>query len=120
MTHLYALDTISVYGLAKGAVAQMTREMGVEFAPDNIQVNCLTPGILKTPMNAEALWGVEQMRAWILNRVPLRRPGLPEDMVGAVLFMASSASDWMTGQDVVVDGGMTAGGSWVYQGPTTE
>jgi NAD(P)-dependent dehydrogenase (short-subunit alcohol dehydrogenase family) len=112
----YALDTVSVYGLTKGAIRQMTAEMGVEFAPDNIQVNALTPGFVVTPMNEDSLWGVAQKREWILDRVPARRPGLPDDMVGAVLFMASSASDFMTGQSVVVDGGFVAGGSWEYQG----
>jgi NAD(P)-dependent dehydrogenase (short-subunit alcohol dehydrogenase family) len=112
----YALDTVSVYGLTKAGVRQMTAEMGVEFAPDNIQVNALTPGFVVTPMNEDSLWGVARKRAWILDRVPAGRPGLPDDMVGAVLFMASSASDFMTGQSVVVDGGFTAGGSWEYQG----
>lgn len=112
----YALDTVAVYGLTKGAVRQMTAEMAVEFAPDNIQVNALTPGFVVTPMNERSLWGVPHTRAWILDRVPAGRPGLPVDMVGAVLFMASSASDFMTGQSIVVDGGFTAGGSWKYQG----
>ena len=112
----YALDTVAVYGLTKGAIRQMTAEMAVEFAPDNIQVNALTPGFVVTPMNEQSLWGVARKRAWILDRVPARRPGLPDDMVGAVLFMASPASDFMTGQSIVVDGGFTAGGSWEYQG----
>jgi NAD(P)-dependent dehydrogenase (short-subunit alcohol dehydrogenase family) len=67
-------------------------------------------------MNEQSLWGVARKRAWILDRVPARRPGLPDDMIGAVLFMASHASDFMTGQSIVVDGGFTAGGSWEYQG----
>jgi NAD(P)-dependent dehydrogenase (short-subunit alcohol dehydrogenase family) len=112
----YALDTVAVYGLTKGAIRQMTAEMAVEFAPDNIQVNALTPGFVVTPMNEQSLWGMARKRSWILDRVPARRPGLPDDMVGAVLFMASPASDFMTGQSIVVDGGFTAGGSWEYQG----
>lgn len=112
----YALDTVAVYGLTKGALRQMTAEMAVEFAPDNIQVNALTPGFIVTPMNEESLWGVPRTRAWILDRTPAGRPGMPDDVVGAVLFMASSAADFMTGQSLVVDGGFTAGGSWVYQG----
>lgn len=112
----FALDTVAVYGLTKGAMRQMTAEMAVEFAPDNIQVNALTPGFVVTPLSEQSLWGDPRKRAWILDRVPAGRPGLPGDMIGAILFMASRASDFMTGQSIVVDGGFTAGGSWEYQG----
>jgi NAD(P)-dependent dehydrogenase (short-subunit alcohol dehydrogenase family) len=111
----YALDTVAVYGLCKGAITQMTKEMAVEFAPYNIQVNCLTPGFIITPMNESSLWGVERKRDWILGRVPAGRPGLPEDLVGATLLMASDAGSFLTGQSIAVDGGFTAGGSWEYQ-----
>lgn len=116
INQFYGLATVSVYGLSKGALGQFTKAAAVEWAPDNIQVNCLTPGFIVTPMNEEALWGVGQTRHWILDRVPASRPGMPTDLAGALLFLASSASDFVTGQSFVVDGGFLAGGSWAYQG----
>jgi NAD(P)-dependent dehydrogenase (short-subunit alcohol dehydrogenase family) len=113
----YGLALVSVYGLTKGAIAQLTRSCAVEWAPDGIRVNCLVPGFIVTPMNEEALWGHPRRRAWMLDRVPMDRPGQPEDLVGALLFLASDASAFMTGQTVVIDGGFLAGGSWEYQGP---
>jgi NAD(P)-dependent dehydrogenase (short-subunit alcohol dehydrogenase family) len=113
----YGLATVSAYGLTKGALAQFTRAAAAEFAPDGIRVNCLVPGFIVTPMNAQAIWGVPRRRAWILDRTPMGRPGEPDDLVGALLFLASDASAFVTGQTLVVDGGFLAGGSWEYQGP---
>lgn len=115
LNQLYALSGVSAYGLSKGALAQFTRAAAVEFAPDRIRVNCLVPGFIVTRMNADALWGVPRRRHWILDRTPLGRPGTPDDLVGALLFLASDASAFMTGQTIVVDGGILAGGSWDYQ-----
>lgn len=113
----YGLSRVSVYGLGKAAIAQLTRSSAVEWAPDRIRVNCLVPGFMVTPMNEEALWGNARRRAWMLDRVPMARPGVPDDLVGALLFLASDASAFMTGQTLVIDGGFLAGGSWDYQGP---
>jgi 2-deoxy-D-gluconate 3-dehydrogenase len=113
----YGLDKVSVYGLGKAAIAQFTRAAAVESAPDRVRVNCLVPGFIITPMNEEALWRQPRRRAWILDRVPMARPGRADDLVGALLFLASDASAFMTGQTLVVDGGFLAGGSWDYQGP---
>ncbi len=108
----YGLGTVSVYGAAKAGVAQVSRVMAVEWAKDNIQVNCIVPGFIMTPLTAQPLWGVEQRSQWLHDRIPLRRPGLPEDLIGATLLLASSASDYMTGSAITVDGGFFAGGSW--------
>ncbi len=113
----FGLDTASVYGLAKGALTQFTKAAAVEWASDRVRVNCIVPGFTQTPINVEALWGNRRRRAWILDRVPMARPGLPDDLVGALLYLASDASAFMTGQTLVVDGGFLAGGSWDYQGP---
>jgi NAD(P)-dependent dehydrogenase (short-subunit alcohol dehydrogenase family) len=113
----YGLALVSVYGLTKGAIAQLTRSCAVEWAPDRVRVNCLVPGFIVTPMNEVALWGHPRRRAWMLDRVPMGRPGHPDDLVGALLFLASDASAFMTGQTLIVDGGFLAGGSWEYQGP---
>jgi NAD(P)-dependent dehydrogenase (short-subunit alcohol dehydrogenase family) len=108
----FALDTVSVYGLTKGAVVQVTKAMAVEWADDNIQVNCVSPGFMMTPLS-KPVWEDENRAKWFRTRIPQRRPGLPEELVGAVLLLASSASSYMTGQTIIVDGGFEAGGSWL-------
>lgn len=115
----FGLSSVSVYGLTKGAIAQLTRSSAVEWAPDGIRVNCLVPGFIVTPMNEDALWSDPRKRSWILDRVPMGRPGQPDDLVGALMFLASDASAFVTGQTLVVDGGFLAGGSWDYQGGET-
>lgn len=108
----YGLDTVSVYGLTKGGLAQLTKVMAVEWASDNIQVNCVTPGFMLTPLS-KPLWADEQKARWFRGRIPVRRPGEPEELVGAILLLASDASSYITGQNIVVDGGVLAGGSWI-------
>lgn len=108
----YGLDNVSVYGATKAGMAQMTRVMAVEWAPDNIQVNLLSPGFIMTPLTANGLWNNDQRRRWLHARIPMRRPGEPEELVGAALLLAAPASSYMTGSTITVDGGFLAGGSW--------
>jgi 2-deoxy-D-gluconate 3-dehydrogenase len=109
---IYGLGTISVYGASKAGLAQVTRVMAVEWAKDNIQVNFIIPGFILTPLTEKPLWGDAYKNQWLQDRIPARRPGLPEDLVGAILLLASPASSYMTGSTIVVDGGFFAGGSW--------
>ncbi len=111
LTTGYALAKVSVYTATKGAVGQLTKAQAVEFGPDNIQVNAICPGFVVTPLT-QKLWADEKMRAWGEGRVALRRLGTPQDMVGTVVFLASSASDYVTGQCIYVDGGFMAGDDW--------
>lgn len=113
----FGLDAVSVYGLSKGALAQFTKAAAIEWAADHVRVNSITPGFIHTPVNTTALWGDERRRSWILDRVPMARAGLPDDLIGALLYLASDASSFVTGQTIIVDGGFLAGGSWDYQGP---
>lgn len=108
----YGLDTVSVYGASKGGIAQLTKVMAVEWARDNVQVNCLTPGFMLTPLSIQ-LWSRTETASWFQRRIPQRRPGRPDELVGALLLLASQASSYITGQDIIVDGGFLAGGSWV-------
>lgn len=108
----FGLGTISVYGASKAGLAQITRVMAVEWAKDNIQVNGIIPGFIRTPLTEGPLWGVEQRSKWLHERIPLRRPGEPADLVGAALLLAGPASDYITGTTILVDGGFLAGGSW--------
>ena len=112
LTSSIALGNTSVYGLAKAALAQLAKTQAVEWAKDNIQVNCLAPGFVLTPLTEKPLWGDAKKREWLLGRIPARRPGTPHEMVAPVLLMAGAGSSYLTGQMITVDGGVLAGGSW--------
>lgn len=95
------------YCASKGAVVQLTRALAAEWAKYGITVNCLCPGYFPTDINLDRL-NESKVRDKILGRIPLRRFGLLEELVPWVVFMSTSASDYMTGQVVVVDGGESA------------
>ncbi len=99
---------IGYYNVTKAAVLHMTRNMAAEVAP-NIRVNSISPGLVKTDM-AKALW--EANEAAMAKRMPLHRLGEPEDIANAALFLCSDAASWITGVNLVVDGGalLNAGG----------
>ncbi|MCS7314374.1 MAG: SDR family oxidoreductase [Bryobacterales bacterium] len=109
-TH-FSLAGMAPYGATKGAIAAMTRALAVEWARHNIQVNAIAPGFIRTDLN-RMLWEQEAIRQWVVERVPAGRVGAPEDVIGVALFLASAASDYMTGQVLYVDGGLTAGQTW--------
>jgi 3-oxoacyl-[acyl-carrier protein] reductase len=101
------------YNAAKAGVIGLTASMAVELAPHGILVNAVAPGFLRTPM--AVVDGVDEtetpaFRDWYIDRgrIPLRRAGEPGDVAGTVVFLASPLCRWMTGQVLVVDGGMTA------------
>lgn len=108
-----ALSTVSVYAASKGAVGQMTKAMAVDLARYNIQVNAIAPGFIQTPFN-ELLWGNPDKNAWISERTLARRFGVPEDLTGTVQFLSSAASDFMTGQVLLVDGGFLTGADTLF------
>jgi hypothetical protein len=99
-------DTPS-YAASKGAVINLTRELAVRWAPQGIRVNALAPGWFPTEMTAETL-ASESGRRFVAERTPLGRPGRPDELDGALLFLAADASSYVTGHTVVVDGGWTA------------
>jgi NAD(P)-dependent dehydrogenase (short-subunit alcohol dehydrogenase family) len=111
LTVATGLADVSVYGMSKSALAQLTKTLAVEWAPHNIQVNCLSPGFIATELT-EPLFANERRRTWIMDRLANKRPGRPADLVGMAVFLAAPASDYMTGQTVYVDGGFTAGSQW--------
>lgn len=111
LTSTVGLADVSVYGMTKSALAQLTKTMAVEWAAHNVQVNCLCPGFIATELTAP-LWDDPARRQWMLDRLPLKRPGQPADLVGMAIYLASPASDYMTGQTVYVDGGFLAGSQW--------
>ncbi len=100
--------TVIPYAAAKGGVRQLTRGMAVELAPDNIQVNAIAPGYFATEMN-RALIDNAEFDAWVRKRTPAGRWGEPAEIAGLAVFLASRAADYMTGQIVFMDGGMSIG-----------
>ncbi len=97
---------IGAYCISKAADMQLARNLAVEFGPANVRVNCIAPGLIKTDF-ARALWEDPQRIEAANTSVPLRRIGKPEEIAGAVVFLASQASAFMTGQTMVIDGGVT-------------
>jgi NAD(P)-dependent dehydrogenase (short-subunit alcohol dehydrogenase family) len=97
----------SVYCATKHAVEGLTKALAVELAPHGIRVNSVAPTFVETPMTAPFL-ADEEFRADVLERIPLGRIGTVEDVVGAVLFLASPAAALVTGTSLLVDGGWTA------------
>jgi gluconate 5-dehydrogenase len=94
------------YTATKGGVRQLTRGMAVELAPHNIQVNAIAPGYFATEMN-RALLDNAEFTAWVNKRTPAGRWGDPPEIAGLAIFLASSASDYVTGQTIMIDGGMS-------------
>lgn len=95
---------INAYALAKAGVAQLARNLAVEWGPRNIRVNAISPGLIATDFSAPLLENREFMQRRIAM-TPLRRPGTPEEVAGAALFLASPAGGFVTGHNLVVDGG---------------
>ena len=100
---------IGAYCISKAADFQLARNLAVEWGKHNIRVNCIAPGIVKTDF-ARALWENPQILQATQQRAPLRRIGEPEDIAGAAVFLASRAGAFMTGQKIVLDGGVTIAG----------
>ncbi len=96
----------AAYCASKAAVEALTRSLGAEWARHGIQVNCLAPGYMNTDIPRAAL-GDEKKRAFFLSKVPARRIGEPEEVGPLAVYLASAASDFMTGQTVYLDGGQT-------------
>ena len=99
--------TIVPYTAAKGGLKMLTRGLATELGPHNIQVNGIAPGYFRTDMN-EALMADPDFDGWVRNRTPARRWGEPHELVGAAILLVSSASDFINGQVLFVDGGLTA------------
>jgi NAD(P)-dependent dehydrogenase (short-subunit alcohol dehydrogenase family) len=103
---LRGTDAIGAYGISKAADFALARNLAVEWGPRNVRVNSIAPGLIKTEF-ARALWENEETLARRNARTPLRRIGMPEEIGGIAVFLASSAASYITGQIVVADGGLT-------------
>ncbi|KAH6918450.1 hypothetical protein BKA70DRAFT_17498 [Coprinopsis sp. MPI-PUGE-AT-0042] len=95
------------YNVSKAAVKHMASNLGVEWAKHNVRVNCLSPGYILTKMSASVFEGDPGLKKTWEQQTPMGRMGDPEDLAGAIVFMASDASKFMTGAEIKVDGGFT-------------
>src|SRR5688572_22619246 len=105
------LKNVLPYAVSKAGLGHMTRALAAEWGPRGIRVNAIAPGFILTDLTRK-LWSDAGMQAWGQTNTPLKRLGVPEDLVGAAIFLASAASAFMTGQTLYVDGGFSAGLIW--------
>jgi len=108
------LGGCSVYGATKSGVVALTRAMAVEWARYNIRANAISPGHIITPLTT-VTWEHPTRSIWLRDRIAMRRPGTPEELIGICIMLASDASSYMSGQAYHVDGGCLCGGSpWEF------
>jgi len=108
MTSIFGASFAAPYGASKGAVVQLTKSLAVAWAPDNIQVNAVLPGWIDTELTETAREQVSGLHEKVVARTPAGRWGTPDDMAGIAMFLASPASDFVTGTAIPVDGGYSA------------
>lgn len=105
------LTRVTPYAISKFGMHGMIKALASEWGPYGVRVNGIAPGFILTDLNRE-LWAKPVMKSWAMDHTPLKRLGEVEDMIGAVVFLASDASSFVTGQTVYVDGGLSAGTPW--------
>ncbi len=108
VTSVFGYAGIGPYCASRGGIKQLTMSLADEWGAHGVTVNCLAPGWFKTKQNA-VLYENEKWVEYIKDRIPLKRPGQPNDLNGAVVFLASDASAYITGQTLLVDGGISTG-----------
>jgi len=107
LTTTFGFPNIAPYCASKGGVGQLTKSLASEWAPYGVRINAVAPGYYRTAMT-EPLFQDSDFRGYIHSRIPMGRPGVPKDLGGTVVFLASDASAYITGQILYVDGGWTA------------
>ena len=108
MTSVFGSDWVASYSASKGGVVQLTKSLAVAWAADNIQVNAILPGWIHTDLTAPIRQNFPERYEYIRSRIPNGRWGEPNEMGGAATFLASAASDYVTGVSLPVDGGYTS------------
>jgi NAD(P)-dependent dehydrogenase (short-subunit alcohol dehydrogenase family) len=108
VTSVFGYAGLAPYCASRGGVKQLTMSLADDWGPHGVTVNCLAPGWFRTAQNA-ALYENKAWVEYLVDRIPLKRPGLPGDLDGAIVFLASDASAYLTGQTLLVDGGISTG-----------
>lgn len=110
MTSIFGIAFLPSYGASKGGIMQFTRSIAVAWAKDNIQANCILPGFINSGLSAEGRREVPGFEQAVINRTPAGRWGDPIDIAGTVIFLASPASNFVTGAAIPIDGGYSVQG----------
>lgn len=110
MTSIFGISLVAAYGASKGGVMQLTQALACAWAKDDIQVNCILPGWIDTDLTRRGQVDMPGLNDKVLSRTPAGRWGTPEDLAGLAVFLASPASDFVTGTAIPVDGGFAAQG----------
>ena len=108
VTSVMGYAGLGPYGASRGGIRQLTMSLADDWGPHGITVNCLAPGWFKTDQN-KVMYEDPEWVAYLVDRIPMRRPGKPTDLEGPVVFLASDASEYVTGQTLLVDGGISTG-----------
>ena len=108
VTSVFGYAGLAPYGASRGGIRQLTMSLADDWGPHGVTVNCLAPGWFKTRQN-QVLYENQEWVDYLTDRIPVRRPGAPDDLDGAVVFLASEASRYVTGQTLLVDGGISTG-----------
>lgn len=108
VTCVFGYAGLAPYSASRGGVKQMTMALADDWGAHGITVNCLAPGWFKTSQNA-VMYEDQEWVEYLVDRIPLKRPGSPNDLEGACVFLASDASEYITGQTLLIDGGISTG-----------
>lgn len=108
VTSVFGYAGLAPYGASRGGIRQLTMSLADDWGPHGVTVNCLAPGWFRTDQN-KALYDDPAWVDYLTDRIPVKRPGAPHDLDGAVVFLASEASRYITGQTLLVDGGISVG-----------
>ncbi|HWG22065.1 MAG TPA: glucose 1-dehydrogenase [Terracidiphilus sp.] len=108
VTSVFGYAGLAPYGASRGGIRQLTMSLAADWGPHGVTVNCLAPGWFKTAQN-QVLYEDPEWVEYLVERIPVRRPGMPGDLDGAIVFLASEASRYITGQTLLVDGGISVG-----------
>lgn len=108
VTSVFGYAGLAPYGASRGGIRQLTMSLADDWGKHGITVNCLAPGWFHTKQNT-VLYQNERWVEYLKDRIPLKRPGEPRDLEGAVVFLASESSRYMTGQTLLIDGGISTG-----------
>jgi NAD(P)-dependent dehydrogenase (short-subunit alcohol dehydrogenase family) len=118
VTSVFGYAGLAPYGASRGGIRQLTMSLADDWGAHGVTVNCLAPGWFKTEQN-QALYENQDWVDYLIERIPLKRTGRPDDLDGAIVFLASEASRYITGQTLLIDGGISTGSTRATVPPKT-